>query len=147
MILTQHFSGTLHQRPLSYMTYIHNHNYWQPRMPSVPNCALRSPRIHETFSTKKIIIWQNSWMRPGNMKLSKKKKYLTPLYTCYEIKREWIKITYRKTFGTYAVKLDLVCSHRMQGLKLSAECNECNFLNSEYGKSTSVSSFLCVGLM
>jgi hypothetical protein len=35
-----------------------------------------------------------------------------------------------KTFGTYAVKLDFVGSHKMQGLKLSAEWKVCNFLNS-----------------
>jgi len=69
------------------------------------------------------------------------------LYTCDEIKRKWIKITYRKTFWTYAVKLDLVCSHKRQDLKPSAGWNEWNFLNSEYGKSTPISSFLSVGLM
>ena len=53
--------------------------------------------------------------------------YNIMLYICHAIKREWIKITYRKKFGTCAVKLDLVCSHNMQGLKLSAEWKECNY--------------------
>ena len=126
---------------------IQNHDYWQPRTPNVPNCVLRSAMDPRNFLYWKIIIWQNSWMRPGNIKLSNKLKILTLIHTSQEIRREWINISFRKASGTYGLKLDVVGSHKMSGLKLCAELNECNYLNSENVKSTSVSSFLCVGVM